>query len=296
MTAINQALAAIAANLSQSTVQVTGGRSGAGSGVIWQPDGLILTNAHVIRGTSVIRGTRATVELSTGQVYPAEVLRQDARSDLAALRINAVDLPAVTVGDSTALRVGELVFAIGNPLGQVGALTMGIIHTLPAARHEWLQADIRLAPGNSGGALADAQGRVIGINTMIVNGLGFAIPSHLIDRWLQAKDQPYLGITIQPVLLRDRVPRLGLLILEVAQGSPAARQLLIGDLLIGVNGQALTRSHRAATLNPLSARLEGLNPGDTIQLDLIRGGQCLTCAIVLDRKAGWDSKINGAVA
>jgi serine protease Do len=287
MTAINQALEAIAASLSQSTVQVTGGRSGAGSGVIWQPDGLILTNAHVIRGT------KATVELSTGQVYPAEVLRQDAQRDLAALRINAVDLPTVTVGDSTALRVGELVFAIGNPLGQVGALTMGIIHTLPAAGHEWLQADIRLAPGNSGGALADAQGRVIGINTMIVNGLGFAIPSHLIDRWLQAKDQPYLGITVQPVLLRDRVPRLGLLILEVAQGSPAAGQLLIGDLLIGVNGQALTpRQSRAATLNPLSARLDGLNPGDTIQLDLIRGGQHLTCAIVLDRKSGSDSRTN----
>jgi serine protease Do len=187
-------LVTLADRLRQSTVQIQSqsspapvhyrgrrffhrGATSTGSGVIWQADGLIITNAHVISGQT------ATVELWDGRSLLAQVIRRDAKRDLAALQVNATGLPAVQWGDSDRLRVGEWLFAMGNPLSTVGALTMGILHAVPDDR--WLQADIRLAPGNSGGVLANAQGEAIGINSMIVNGLGVAIPSCAVQRWLQ---------------------------------------------------------------------------------------------------------------
>src|SRR5258706_12605695 len=105
------------------------------------------------------------------------------RRDLASLKIGATGLPAATPGDSSALRVGELVIAVGNPMGFIGALTTGVVHALPN-RKRWVAADVRLAPGNSGGPLADAQGCVIGINTMIAGGLALAVPSNVVAEFL----------------------------------------------------------------------------------------------------------------
>lgn len=178
-TRTTEELATVAAALSRSTVQVRTSRSGSGSGVIWH-SGLIITNAHVILGP------RATVELSDGRVFDAVCIRRDPERDLAALTVAAVDLPVATIGDSDAVRVGELVLAVGNPLGLVNALTTGIIHAIGSNR--WVQADVRLAPGNSGGPLADVQGRVIGINTVIVGGLALAVPSNVVKRFCD--DQP----------------------------------------------------------------------------------------------------------
>jgi len=208
---------------------------GAGSGVIWRDDGLIVTNAHVARGPG------ATVELADGRAFPAEVVARDRQRDLAALQIQANDLPAATILDSDTLRVGQLVMAVGNPLGMVGAMTMGIIHSIAPAegrgRGAWIQADVSLLPGNSGGPLADAGGRVVGINSMVAGELGLAVPSNAVQRFLGYGGQrPQLGVVMQPVLVPVNGQRVGgMLVLEVTPDSPAeAAGMIVGDNLTGV--------------------------------------------------------------
>ncbi len=267
----NDELAKVAANLNRSTVQVHQ-RFGGGSGVIWDSNGLIITNAHVVRGM------RATVELSDKRVFDAVCIKRDRQRDLALIKVDATDLPAATIGNCDTLRVGELVLAVGNPLGAVGALTTGIIHAIAPndTPGRWVQADIRLAPGNSGGSLADAQGRVIGINTVIAGGLALAVPSNTVERFVhQDEERPLLGVTIQPVFVRLRGKRiLGLLVLEVHQGSIAQTAgLKTFDVLIGFAGQFF----RATT--DLAQALGQINPGDTLQLDFLRGAEHLTCTV-----------------
>ena len=232
----------LAEQLRRSTVQVaTGGRgeAGSGSGVIWDGGGLIVTNAHVVRG-----GT-PQVELWDGRTFPATVEARDDRRDLASLRVGARRLPAATAGDSSTLRPGEMVMAVGNPLGFVGALTTGAVHAIGPlrglGRRSWVQAGVRLAPGNSGGPLADAHGRVVGINTMIVRGgLALAVPSNTVVEFLRRGASVPLGVTIRPVRLRSE-SGLGLMVLEIARNSAAeAASLLPGDILIGANGAVFT--------------------------------------------------------
>jgi serine protease Do len=166
----------IAESLRRSTVQVfLNGRAGSGSGLVWNRGGLILTNAHVARGSS------AEIELWDGRRFPARLLLRDPWRDLAVLRTTATDLQPAVIGDSDAARPGELVLAVGNPLGFAGALSTGVVHSVGPirgmGRQRWIRAGVQLAPGNSGGPLANAQGQVIGINTAIVEGLGVAAPS-----------------------------------------------------------------------------------------------------------------------
>jgi serine protease Do len=134
----------VAERLRRSTVQVFSGGHGGGSGVIWNADGLIVTNAHVVRSA------HPQVELWDGRRFDARISSRDPRRDLAALRIAGAGLPATAVGDSAALRPGELAIAIGSPLGFAGALTTGVIHSVD---RKWVRANVRLAPGNSGGAV-----------------------------------------------------------------------------------------------------------------------------------------------
>jgi serine protease Do len=224
----------VAEQLRRSTVLIETGDRGSGAGVIWGGDGLIVTNAHVARGPD------ARVELWDGRQLEAVITSRDPQLDLAALRISANDLPRVSPADSSKLRPGELAIAIGNPLGFVGALTTGVIHAVGPlggmGSRTWVQANVRLASGNSGGPLADARGRVIGINTMVAGRLALAIPSNAVHQFLFAGPRAaWLGVTLDPV----RVPRandhtFGLVILEVEPGSPAARaSLLPGDILLG---------------------------------------------------------------
>jgi serine protease Do len=174
------AATAMAAELARVTVEVRGrglgaGGAAVGAGVIWHPDGLILTNAHVAHHD-------VTVVLADGRARGARLVARDPRHDLAALVVDATGLPAAEIGDSAALRVGELVLAVGNPLGLVRALSAGLVHAVgPRAIH----ADLRLAPGNSGGPLADARGRVVGLNAMIVGGLAVAVPSREAQRFVR---------------------------------------------------------------------------------------------------------------
>jgi serine protease Do len=201
---IRDALATAAERLAGSTVQVRGeagrGRDGAGSGVIWRADGLVVTNAHVVGDARHL-----TVELTDGRRFRGEVIRLDPRRDLAAIRLagaaGGAPLVAAESASSQTLRVGQLVFALGHPWGVRNTMTTGIVHALPGATtggtgraaRRWLQADVRLAPGNSGGPLADAWGRVVGVNSMIVRGLAFAVPSDAVERFLGASSLGGLG-------------------------------------------------------------------------------------------------------
>jgi serine protease Do len=175
-------LAAVAERLRAITVQVRGrGRgAGSGSGVVWRP-GVVVTNAHVATGRSLV------VETVDGAVREAEVVASDTRRDLAVLRIATDRLPVAGLAPPGALRVGALVVAVGNPLGLSGAVTSGIVHALPTPRRgaAFILADLRLLPGNSGGPLGDATGRVVGVNAMILRGLAAAIPSDAVERYLE---------------------------------------------------------------------------------------------------------------
>lgn len=254
ITAITDELALLAAKLRNITVKVRSGSLGSGSGVIWQKDGLIITNAHVATSN------KTTVELSDGRTFDAVRTHFDPQQDLAALKIAATDLNAATIGDADALRVGELVLAVGNPFGDSGAVTTGIIHTND---RRLVMADIQLYPGNSGGPLADCLGRVVGINTMIANGLAVAISSSTVKRFLDGNRRK-LGVTLQPVLLKRT---LGLLILSVHSQSVAeAAGLQVGDVLIGVSGRSFSQP------NDLS---NYLNQSDSksLPLQVLRDGQ-----------------------
>ena len=260
----------IAEQLRRSTVLIHAGGRGSGSGVIWSSDGAIITNAHVARGVQI------NLQLWDGREFQATVASRDPHRDLAELRIDATNLPSALVADSSQVRPGELVLAIGNPLGFVGALTTGVIHAVGPVRghssRSWVQADVRLAPGNSGGPLADVRGRVIGINTMIAGGLALAIPSNLVLDFLSAGPfDAWLGVTVHPV----RIPRsnaaggsahtFGLLLFEVEPRSPAASaSLLPGDILLGTKQKPFT------SVGDLSQALQGNGPR-FLRLEFLRG-------------------------
>jgi serine protease Do len=178
---LEAALADVADRLRRVTVQVRAGSRSAGAGVVWLRQGLVVTNAHVATGAT------AEVVLPDGRALDARLLARDPRRDLAAFVLPAGDRAAAIRVDARGLRPGELVVAVGHPLGVAYAAALGIVHRAPNGGRgpgAWLQADIRLAPGNSGGPLADAAGRIVGINAMIVGGLGFAVPTHVVERFV----------------------------------------------------------------------------------------------------------------
>ena len=246
----------IAERLRRSTVQIFNGAARSqGSGIVWNTGGLILTNAHVARTPD------AEIVFWDGRRLHSRVASRDPRRDLATLRVDSAEgdgdapwLEPAIPGDSTALRPGELVIAVGNPLGFAGALSTGVVHSIGAlpgmGRQSWIRADVQLAPGNSGGPLANAEGRVIGINTAIVNGLGVAVPAHAALDFLRRGALPSLGVALRPV-------PLGLLLVEVdREGAAASASLLPGDIL-------LTR------YDALTAALDAGRP--TLRLQFLRG-------------------------
>lgn len=227
---LGDAFGEVAERLRRVTVQVFVGGNSRGSGVVWNAAGLVLTNAHVLAERSM------QVVLWNGRRLAASVQKKDRRRDLALLQIDVDGLSSAIPGDSDALRPGELVIAVGSPFGFVGAVSTGVIHSVgpfAGTARAWVVSDVRLAPGNSGGPLANAQGQVIGVNTMIAGGLALAIPSRSVEQFLEgsAAGHVYLGVTARPVPLERSV---GFLVLEIAPQSPAERaSLLPGDLLIG---------------------------------------------------------------
>jgi serine protease Do len=279
----------IAEQLRRSTVLVGAGR-GNGSGIIWSHDGVVVTNAHVARGSTI------SVQLWDGRELNATVTSRDPHRDLAALRVNATNLPAAVAADSSEVRAGELAIAIGNPFGFVGALTTGVIHAVGPIRglgpQSWVQASVRLAPGNSGGPLADAHGRVIGVNSMVAGGVALAIPSNAVTSFLSGDPADgWLGITVYPV----QVPRpgsrgkiFGLVLLEVEPGSPAASaSLLPGDILLG------TQEKPFALLEDLSRALRGSGPR-LLRLEFLRGEYARVRRVTL--QLGSQTATKGSVA
>ena len=258
-----------AERLRRSTVLVHGGlhgrRNGSGSGVIWSDSGLIVTNAHVVRSS------HACVQLWDGREFDAQVTEREHSRDLATLRISASELPSISIADSSRIRTGELALAIGNPLGFVGALSTGVVHGVGPVRglgpFTWVQATVRLAPGNSGGPLANAAGQVIGINSMLAGGLALAIPSNTVNAFVHTgASAAWLGASVYPTSIPFVGGKLfGLVVLEVQEGSPAAAaSLLPGDILLG------TEDQRFADIGDLHRLLEGQGMRQ-VRFEFLRG-------------------------
>jgi S1-C subfamily serine protease len=265
----------------------TGGwGGGSGSAVAFTPDGFLVTNAHVVAGAE--RGTATFVD---GDELGFEVVGRDPLSDLAVVRASATDLEAAPFGDAARLRVGQLVVAIGNPLGFAGSVTAGVVSALGrslAARdgqasrlvENVIQTDAALNPGNSGGALADIRGRVVGINTAVAGvGLGLAVPIDAATRLILAalmRDgrvrRAYLGIVggtrRLPGALAERLGRTaGLEVVQLLDGSPAAAAgVRAGDLIISLDGRPI------AGVGDLQRSLVGDLVGRPIEVTLERDG------------------------
>jgi serine protease Do len=226
---------------------------------------VIVTNAHVAAFSPL------AVELWDGTRAPARLDLCDTVRDIAILRVSFSDLPAAQLANSDQLRVGELVIAIGNPLGFMGALTTGVVHAVGRVPGfgpmKWVQADVRLAPGNSGGPLANARGHVVGINTMIAAGVGLAVPSNTVSRLVAGEgSRAPLGIVARPVqIAASGKPQLGLLILEIMKNGAADRaSLMLGDIVIGANGRTLD------SMEDLEQVLEGAGER-VVRVQFLRG-------------------------
>lgn len=250
-----------------------------GSGVVISPDGLIVTNEHVIAGAAEI-----SVRFLSGRQEKAEVVGSDADSDLALLRVSAKGLPYLPVAEQDDLLIGETVIAIGNPLGLENTVTVGVLsardRTVSSPRTnrvytDFLQTDASINPGNSGGALVDLDGRLIGINTAIVGeaqGIGFAIPAKRVRRVVTdllryGRVQPaWLGIFVQdlPASRKGR-EGVGVRVVDVFPGSPADGTLRAGDVLLSGNGRAFASRDDFATL------LAQVAPGERVELEVREG-------------------------
>lgn len=257
---------------------------GEGSGFIVSPDGLIMTNAHVVRGAKDV-----TVKLTDRREFKAKVLGADPKTDIAVLKIDAHDLPTVHLGNSKDLQVGEWVLAIGSPFGFENTVTAGVVsakgRSLPDdSAVPFIQTDVPVNPGNSGGPLFNTAGEVVGINSQIYSrsggyqGLSFSIPIELAVR---VKDQivatgkvehARLGVTVQEVnqAFADsfKLPKPeGALVANVEKGSAAERAgLKTGDVILSANGQSIVSS------GDLPAQIAMAKPGDSVALKVWRGG------------------------
>ena len=188
LTTFNHNMATVIQHVQQRLVQVQNGRRGNGAGTIWHSDGLILTNAHVAQRQ------QPQVTLWDGRTYPSQLLAYDEKRDLAALAIQADNLPTIELGNSKSLKAGDWVIAAGHPWGVTGAVSagavidMGVPLELPHYPGELIQVGLQLRPGHSGGPLVDGNGRLLGINTMIAGPqVGLVIPVHVIAAFLKEK-------------------------------------------------------------------------------------------------------------
>lgn len=258
------------------------GRSGGGSGTV-VGDGLVVTNHHVVPSE------RAQVVTADDRTLAAHVEARDAEHDLALLQVEGGDdLTGARLGDSGGLRPGDLVFAIGNPWGQRGTVTAGIVFSRGPATLEAgipledaICADVRLAPGNSGGPLVNARGEVVGINSMVAGGIAVAVPSRFVRALLagEAPGQGFIGITARVVPLPPAIAAsysetqgAGILITGVEDESPAAASgLYPGDVLVGIDG-------RRTGVRAMAGALRRMRPGRPVRLELWRGGDRLTIA------------------
>jgi len=252
-TELERDLAALAATLRAATVAVHSRHgSGSGSGVVWSADGVIVTNAHVARTA------RVEIDLADGRRVPGTVERRDERRDLARVRVAEGGLTPARYRDPGELRVGEFVAAFGHPLGVRDVLSTGIIYAPHRPGGDrFVCADVKLAPGNSGGALADAAGRVVGINSMVAGGLALAVPAGDVRYFMDGARAPArLGVRLAAVRIAGRE---AFAVLATEPQSAAERSgIIAGDVI-------------------LAPGLAGL--GAARRVDILRGGNALSIAI-----------------
>jgi serine protease Do len=269
-------------------------QSGLGSGVIVSSSGYLLTNHHVVEGASEIK-----VRLHDNRTFDAKLVGSDQRSDIAVLDIEAEGLPVLPLGNSSNVRVGDLVLAIGNPFGVGETVTFGIVGAKgrgglnPESYEDFIQTDAAINPGNSGGALINTAGNLIGINTAIISrsggnqGIGFAVPvnmTHFVMKELITHGKVtrgYIGVGIQDLdeslAQAFKVPdNSGALVRSVEPGSPAEKAgIKRGDVIRKVDGQTVP------DMQSLRARIGSLPPNTKVQLSLLRNGQPVDFTVTL---------------
>ena len=289
---------------------------GLGSGVILTSDGYILTNNHVIEGADQIR-----VALSNREEHDASVVGTDPRTDIAILKIDAEDLPYAIIADSDQIRVGDIVFALGNPLGVGQTVTMGIVSATGRSQmrilgedglENFIQTDAAINRGNSGGALVDAMGRVVGINTAIISGtggsigIGFAIPINMASNVMQSiirsgrVARGFLGVTLQTDerFTQDMRDRLGVpagrgaMVTEVQRGLAAeGGGMRRGDVIVEVDGEPIFDART------LRLQISQYQPGQEVDILVVRGGEEISLTVALgDREAAEEEAEELAVA
>ncbi|GER91336.1 hypothetical protein KDW_54980 [Dictyobacter vulcani] len=259
-------------------VQVRNEQRGGGTGIVWRPDGQIITNNHVVPKD----GAGIQVHFVDGRTLPAQVLHRQPEFDLALLKVDADELPFLQAGNSAKLRVGEWVFAIGHPWGQRWTVTAGIMSSMSTRQIDedisipYIKSDVLLAPGNSGGPLLNADGHVVGVNAMIFGGdLSVSIPSNVVSEWLTSLPEArgILGVGLQrtdlPQSIQSQLParrEQGQLVVSVVERVAAQQEIFLGDLLLDIEGLPIDS---AATLRQ---QLANKVPGDSISLNIVRGG------------------------
>ena len=281
---VGDAAAAVAEKVRPSVVTVFS-HGGNGAGIVWRADGKIVTNSHVVKDD------KADVVLSDGRRLSATLAARHPERDLALLTVEADGLTAAEIGDSTTVRAGQIAIAVGHPIGFREAVTIGVIVAAGQMATErgpqtgdFLQTDVTLLPGNSGGPLLDAAGRVIGINTMVNGRLSFAIPSQAAERFVAGDSGRnavgYLGVNGLVVATRQADVPMGFLLSEVLTGTPADRAaLIVGDIVVAIGGQVIVDQES------LPVALIGLVPGEAVTLDVLRGGEHRSFVVVPTERA-----------
>jgi len=302
-------IAGIAARVSPSVVSIdaqTPSGGDTGSGFFIQSDGTILTNNHVVEG-AVTSGGSITVNLTNGKSYPAKLIGRDGSYDLAVLKIDVTDAPALQLGDSDLIQVGDPVIAIGSPLGLAGTVTSGIISAKNRAVTSGggtgensfinaLQTDAAINPGNSGGPLVDINGAVIGVNSAIASlgsafssesgsiGLGFAIPINQAKKTAEQliktgkATYPLMGISVDSTFTGNGA-RIANVPNAILPGGPAAKAgLHVGDIILAINGKAVANG------DELIVAIRSHNVGDRVTVTFQRGNQTKTVSLTLTSK------------
>ncbi|MVW74754.1 Do family serine endopeptidase AlgW [Pseudomonas xionganensis] len=277
--------------------------SSLGSAVIMSPEGYLLTNNHVVAGADQI-----VVALKDGRETLARIIGSDPETDLAVLKIDIGNLPAITLGRSDTINIGDVTLAIGNPFGVGQTVTMGIISATGRNQlglntyEDFIQTDAAINPGNSGGALVDAYGNLVGINTAIFSksggsqGIGFAIPTKLALEVMQAIIEHgqvirgWLGIEVQPLTpeLAESFGlegRPGIVVAGIYRGGPAQKAgLQPGDLILRIDGEPASDGRRSMN------QVARAKPGQQIRIEIMRGGQPME----LSAEIGVRPPVNGS--
>jgi serine protease Do len=301
-----------AADSSDSGNELLTAENSSGSGIILSPDGYILTNAHVVKGAHSVKvqlnvrteaEKREEGDRSFNRPIAGTLVGIDRDSDLAVIKIDKTNLPYLTFGNSNELKQGQIVLALGNPLGLDNSVSMGVVSAVsreikPDDQMVYIQTDTPINPGNSGGPLVDAQGRVMGINTFILTqsggseGIGFAIPSNIArEVYTQLKTKGHVHRAQLGLVAQTVTPEMaeglsletdhGVIVSDVEPEGAAARAgVQVDDIIVGMNGRAMSRLHQ------LEANIYRLSPGTKVTLRVQRGDNQMDIPVVSEEQSG----------